>query len=173
MRSFVIAIIEVCLLLVPLALGQGRIPLREFLFPPELVMRHQQELGLSDSQREQILSDMEESGSEFTRLRWNLEAEIDQLREMLETPKPDEAKVLEQLDEVLDLERQIKRTQLALAVRIKSVLNETQLEKLEELRSTQRRRFRPGGPPGPGGNSRPGGPGGGGPPAPAIDGIFP
>ena len=45
----------------------------------------------------------------------------------------DEQKVLAQLDKILNLERELKRTQLMVALRIKNKLTEEQQNKLREL----------------------------------------
>jgi Spy/CpxP family protein refolding chaperone len=47
----------------------------------------------------------------------------------------DEAAVLAQVDKILALERDVKRTQLSLVVRIKNLLTEPQQAKLNELRN--------------------------------------
>ena len=46
----------------------------------------------------------------------------------------DEAAVLTQADKVLSLEREVKRTQLSLLIRIKNLLSDAQQDKLMELR---------------------------------------
>jgi len=49
----------------------------------------------------------------------------------------DETAVLAQVDKVLALERQVKRTQILLLVRIKNLLTEPQQAKLAELRARE------------------------------------
>jgi Spy/CpxP family protein refolding chaperone len=46
----------------------------------------------------------------------------------------DEAQVLEQVDRILTLEREIKRAQMGLMVRIKNTLTPAQQTKLREVR---------------------------------------
>jgi hypothetical protein len=46
----------------------------------------------------------------------------------------DEAKVLEQVDRVLGVERDVKRAQLSLMIRIKNLLTQRQQEQLGALR---------------------------------------
>jgi Spy/CpxP family protein refolding chaperone len=65
-----------------------------------------------------------------------------------------EQHALAQLDKVLDIEREIKRLHIGLAVRLKNRLTPEQQEQLHNMRMDD---MRPGGPDGPG---RPGGPGG-------------
>jgi len=53
---------------------------------------------------------------------------------LLKARPVDESAVLAQVDQVLNREREIKRAQISLLVRIKNQLNETQQNKLMELR---------------------------------------
>jgi Spy/CpxP family protein refolding chaperone len=53
---------------------------------------------------------------------------------LLKQPKADEAQVAAQLDKVLAAEREIKRAQISLLVRIKNDLTEEQQHRLQALR---------------------------------------
>ena len=44
-------------------------------FPPELVMQHQSEIGLQDSQRAALASAIQQAQSKFTDVQWKLSAE--------------------------------------------------------------------------------------------------
>lgn len=61
------------------------------------------------------------------------------LASLLEQEPTDEAAVMEHLDEVLDAEREVKRTQLTLMIRIKNELNAEQRARLSELRAREPR----------------------------------
>ena len=61
------------------------------------------------------------------------------LASLLEQEPTDEAAVMEHLDEVLDAEREVKRTQLTLMIRIKNELNAEQRASLSELRAREPR----------------------------------
>jgi Spy/CpxP family protein refolding chaperone len=108
--------------------------LQEFFFPPELVMKYQHEVQLKNEQKESIISSVEETQKKFNRLQWNMKNEVTILEKLLAENSINEAKVLEQLDKVLDQERQIKKTQISLMVRIKNVLTDEQKAKLTALR---------------------------------------
>lgn len=112
----------------------GKDPLQEFFFPPELVMRYQNEILLTKEQKEMIISTMEEAQKKFTRLQWDLQAEMTALQKLLSEQSVNEANVLTQLDKVLDQERIIKRAQISLMVKIKNALTEDQKVKLTALR---------------------------------------
>jgi Spy/CpxP family protein refolding chaperone len=109
-------------------------PIGSKLFPPELIMTHQAEIGLEDKQREAILKELEKAQSQFPRLQWQLQAASQQLSQLLDAPQVDEAKALAQAGEVMKLETEIKRAHLALLIRIRNTLSDTQRSKLQALR---------------------------------------
>jgi TonB-dependent SusC/RagA subfamily outer membrane receptor len=109
-------------------------PLARFLFPPELVMAHQQEVGLTDQQRRTIQGAMKEAQDRFVDLQFQMKGEVEKLQRLVQVPTADEIKVMEQLDRVLASEREVKRAQLALMIRIKNQLTEQQQAALTRLR---------------------------------------
>src|SRR5207253_1071479 len=112
----------------------GEDPLARFLFPPELVMSHQQAIGLSDKQRTAIQQELQRAQGKFTDLQWRMSADAEKLTHLLQTTPVDEAQVLDQVDRILGTERDVKRTQLSLLIRIKNTLTPEQQAKLGELR---------------------------------------
>jgi Spy/CpxP family protein refolding chaperone len=116
--------------------------LRKYLFSPQLLRRHQHELQLTEEQRKSIVNEINEAQSQFTSMQWNLDNETRKLSQLVEDRQSDEASILKQLDVVLDLEKEIKRHQLILAVRIRNTLNEEQLRKLRNIRAQTLRNFR-------------------------------
>jgi Spy/CpxP family protein refolding chaperone len=109
-------------------------PIGSKLFPPELVMEHQAEIGLEDRQRETILKELERTQPQFPRLQWQLQAASQQLSRLLDAPQVDEAKALAQAGEVMKLETEIKRTHLGLLIRIRNTLTDAQRTKLQAIR---------------------------------------
>jgi Spy/CpxP family protein refolding chaperone len=109
----------------------------EALYPPELVMKHQNELGLGESERQALRQAVQQAQAKFTDLQWRLSAETERLGTIIREPVVDERGVLEQVDQVLALERELKRTQIALLVRIKNTLTPAQQAKLALLRRTK------------------------------------
>ena len=114
--------------------AQAPDPVGSKLFPPELIMAHQAELGLEDKQREAILKELEKAQSQFPRLQWQLQAATEQLVKLLDAPQIDEGKTLAQASEVMKLETEIKRAHLGLLIRIRNTLSDTQRNKLQALR---------------------------------------
>ena len=108
-------------------------PLREYLFPPELVMQNQQALGLSDDQKNFFKTEMRQAQLRFTELQWKLQDEIERMISLLKQTKVDEQQTLAQLDKVLAAERDVKRTQIQLLIRLRNDLKSEQQTKLREL----------------------------------------
>lgn len=112
----------------------GDDPLRDALFPPELVMRHQQAIGLTQEQKTYLREEIRKAQLRFTELQWLLQDAMESMRALLEqTPAPEQP-ILGQLEKVLEAEREIKRTQISLMVRIKNKLTAEQQARLRELR---------------------------------------
>ena len=109
-------------------------PIGSKLFPPELIMNHQAEIGLEDKQREAILKELEKAQAQFPRLQWQLQAASQQLSRLLDESPVNEAKALAQAGEVMKLETEIKRAHLGLLIRIRNTLSDTQRSKLQALR---------------------------------------
>ena len=109
-------------------------PLGKNLFPPELIMQNQQALNLSEEQQVFFKSELREAQKRFVDLQWKLEDETEKLIELVKQRQVDEAQTLAQLDKLLNAERDIKRAQIALLVRLKNKLTAEQQEKLMELR---------------------------------------
>lgn len=105
-----------------------------YLFPPELVMQHQQRIALTPNQRTAITSAIQEVQAKVVELQWELQAEGQKLVELIQQVSVDEAAVLAQLDRVLNRERQIKTAHVALLVRIKNTLTPEQQGMLKALR---------------------------------------
>lgn len=112
----------------------GDDPLAGLLFPPELVMANQQAIGLTEQQRATIQNVMREAQSKFVGLQFTLSGEVEKLQALLQGSSADEARVQPQVDRVLDIEREIKHTQIAMMIRVKNQLTESQQGMLSRLR---------------------------------------
>jgi len=109
-------------------------PIAGNLYPPELIMSHQDDIGLDDKQREAILSQIETAQGQMVRLQWQLQAQVKALSKLLGAQRVDEAKALAQVDKVMALEQKLKRTHLGLLIRIKNLLTDVQRSRLSSLR---------------------------------------
>ena len=104
-------------------------------FPPELVMQHQSEIGLQDAQRTALTSAVQQAQAKFMDVQWKLSAEGEKMGRLLQSTQVDETQVLDEVDRILALEREIKKAQISLMVRIKNMLTPAQQTKLAEIRS--------------------------------------
>jgi Spy/CpxP family protein refolding chaperone len=112
----------------------GEDPIAQNLFPPELVMRHSGEIGLDEKQRAAMKEAIQKAQAKFLDVQWDMQAESGKMIRLLQARPADEAAVLAQADKVLALEREVKRTQLSLLIRIKNLLSDAQQDKLMEFR---------------------------------------
>src|SRR5216684_1251055 len=116
MRARVLCLCAVFLLATGAARAQqpDQDPIGQSFFAPELVIQHQEAVGLSAEQKEYLKAEIRQAQLKFTELQWKLQDE---------------------LERVLAAEREIKRAQVTLLVRIKNKLTAEQQEKLLEMRS--------------------------------------
>ena len=98
---------------------QGDDPIGQSFFAPELVIQHQEAIGLNAEQKDYFKAEIRQAQLKFTELQ----------------PRVDEQQALAQLERVLAAEREVKKEQVTLLVRIKNKLTPDQQSKLAELRS--------------------------------------
>jgi len=111
-------------------------PLFRVLFPPELIMQHRRAIDLTDEQRDAISQLIQQLQGRVVRLQWELVDEMQQLTEILQAPNVDLDRSLDQVERVLDREKQIKTAHLEMLVRIKNLLRADQQAALERLRNS-------------------------------------
>lgn len=111
-------------------------PIFETLFPPELIMQHRRAIGLDDEQRDAISRLISDLQGRVLSLQWELMAEVEELSTITARPRVDLDRALDQMDTVLDTEKEIKQAHLEMLVRIKNILTPLQQEMLEDLRGT-------------------------------------
>jgi Spy/CpxP family protein refolding chaperone len=109
-------------------------PIGQSFFAPELVIQHQEAIGLGAEQKEYFKSEIRQAQLKFTELQWKLQDEMEKMVALAKQPHVDEQQVLAQLEKVLAAEREIKKEQITLLVRIKNKFTPEQQGKLSELR---------------------------------------
>ena len=114
-------------------------PIGRFLFPPELVMGNAQQLSLTEKQRAALKAEVQKTQAKFLDVQWDVQEETSRMTALLQQTPVDEAKVLQQADKIMTLEREIKRTHLGMLVRIRNLLTAEQAAKLEGIRHATRR----------------------------------
>ncbi|HVH68296.1 MAG TPA: periplasmic heavy metal sensor [Gemmatimonadales bacterium] len=135
-------------LLAPLALARAQQPpqsppppddpLARVLFPPELVMQHQQDIALRAEQRTAITKAIQDFQSKVVDLQWRMQEQSQRLAALLDKPTVDQAAALAQVDEVLGVEREVKRLHITLLIQIKNALSSEQQAKLAAARTASR-----------------------------------
>jgi Spy/CpxP family protein refolding chaperone len=114
-------------------------PLARVLFPPELVMQHQQDIGLRAEQRAAITKAIQDFQGKVVDLQWRMQEQSQRLASLLEKPAVDQAAALTQVDEVLSVEREVKRAHITLLINIKNTLSAEQQAKLASARGAAMR----------------------------------
>ncbi|MDH3270272.1 MAG: hypothetical protein OEN56_03005 [Gemmatimonadota bacterium] len=113
-------------------------PLFATLFPPELIMQHRRAIGLDEAQRGEITRLISDLQGRVLSLQWELSSEVEELAAIMGRPRVDLDRALDQMDAVLDREKEIKQAHLEMLVRIKNLLRPEQQARLEELRRQAR-----------------------------------
>jgi hypothetical protein len=104
------------------------------VFPPELIMDHQGELGIEPAQRDAIVKAVAESQAEMVHLQWDLQGEKERLAKVLDSDHVDEAQSREAAAKLMEKENRVKAQNLAMLVRVKNLIKPEQQKKLRELR---------------------------------------
>jgi len=109
-------------------------PVAENLFPPELIMKHAEAISLTDEQKEQLQSEMHKAQERFAEMHSKLKKQLEATDALLKKERVDESAALAQFEKVLDQERELRRTQLALVLALKNKLTPEQQTKLQEFK---------------------------------------
>ena len=107
----------------------------KYFFSPDLIMSHQPAINLTETQRTSLSALTVDAQKSFVPAQFKIAAEMDRLQSLIGASPVDEGKVLDEVDRVLALEREIKRAQLTLMVRAKNLLTQQQQDALAKLRS--------------------------------------
>jgi Spy/CpxP family protein refolding chaperone len=138
MRTYRVALPLLILFPAWLAAQEPEPEFAKHLFPPELVMQHQQSIRLTAEQRTSITQGIRDFQLKVVELQWKMQDEAQKLNELVQGTKVDETQTLAQVDRVLGVEREIKRAHMALLVRIKNTLTADQQGALTMIRGAQR-----------------------------------
>ena len=109
-------------------------PLAHLMFPPDMIMSHTRELNLTDEQKAFMRAEIQKTMATFQELQWKLQDQMELLQETMKSTSVNEQQALAQLDKVLDVEREIKRLHIGLAVRLKNRLTPEQQDQLHKMR---------------------------------------
>ena len=104
------------------------------LFPPNVILEHQEELGLSKQQFTAIKKAVVDVQANVAEHEWDVrEAYMNIMAELDKSPI-DEAVVLGHVNAALLAENEVKKLQVAMLVRLKNLLTDEQIAYLESLR---------------------------------------
>jgi len=102
------------------------------LYPPDIIMKHQQRLGITDSQRKNISRAVQRFQSEVAELQWTMQNDQQQLHQFFSGYVIETDKALAQAERVLALESQFKLAHFKLLIAIKNELTEDQIDMVDQ-----------------------------------------
>lgn len=104
------------------------------LFPPNIILEHQDDLDLSKEQYTAIKAAVVEVQTSVAEHEWDmLEAYQQALLQLDESPV-DEDKVLASVATVLQAENKVKQLQMTMLIRLRNLLTDEQMEYLKSVR---------------------------------------
>ena len=115
----------------------GAEPIDEFLFPPDLIVRAQEEVKLTDKQRQQLRDVTEKMDVRAPELQKRMKAENDAFLALMKPGHVDTSAAIAQLDKLLDAEREMKRAQIGFILAVKNSLTPEQQAKLTAFRKAE------------------------------------
>jgi Spy/CpxP family protein refolding chaperone len=114
-------------------------PIQTHLIAPDFLMRQRVEIGLTDQQIEHIRSWVDAAVPIVQHHETQLDGAMGKLTQILAAAKIDENAAIEQLDEVLRLEKEVKRLHLRVLVQVRNELNAEQRRIAEGLKQRPRK----------------------------------
>ncbi len=107
---------------------RNREVMRMGLYPPDIIMQHQQRLGITDAQRRSISKAVREFQTEVAELQWTLQNEQQLMRQSFSGYHIDTDKAMAQVKRVLELESRFKQAHFKLLIATKNELTEEQID---------------------------------------------
>ena len=112
--------------------------LKELVPPPKLLLRHQEELGLTQKQKDGLKTVIKDSQAASLDLEFKVQEEAEKLAKLMAADKVDVDKTLAQADKLMAAETALKRVKLEMMLRTKALLTPAQLQKIDEFRAQKR-----------------------------------
>ena len=103
-------------------------------FDPQLILKHAKEIGLSAQQRQTMMDAIKKGQSALVPLQLDMAEPALEMAELIEETTVDEAAAVAKADLVLKLENEVKKTQMAMLIKIKNVLTKEQQIRLRAIR---------------------------------------
>ena len=104
------------------------------LFPPNVILEHQSELGLSKEQFTEIRKTVVELQGSIAEHEWDVREAYQNIMAELDKSPIDQDTVLEHVGAALRAENEVKKLQVAMLVKLKNLLTSEQIAYLESAR---------------------------------------
>jgi Spy/CpxP family protein refolding chaperone len=112
----------------------SRDPLQDIFIPPELVLQHRVDLGLTDQQKQAILSRLDKLRPELEKGQQALQQKVQSMQQLLQDAKLEHPKLVEQFQTILEQENQMKQLQFGMMLLIRETLSPEQRAKAHKLK---------------------------------------
>lgn len=123
--------------------GQGpERMMMHYLYPPEMIMRHQDELKLTSAQIDAIKKEMKSYQNNIVDEKWDIQTAGDSLSKELEKDRIDKQQALSQLDKLMAAKNSMKKQHLSMLIAIHNILTQDQIGKLKNLQCPGMHHFR-------------------------------
>ncbi len=103
------------------------------LFPPNVVLEHQDELGLTKEQFTAIRAAVVEVQSNVAEYEWDLRLAYQAVLAELDNAPVQSDKVLELVDAALAAENEVKKLQVAMLIELRNLLSDEQMDYLRRV----------------------------------------
>lgn len=117
------------------AMAQGQADVfKGKLFPPNIILEHQDQLNLSKEQFTAIRAAVVEVQGNVAEHEWDLREAYQKAMSDLDESPVDEDKVLENIDAVLRAENEVKKLQVMMLIRLRNLLTDEQMAYLQSVK---------------------------------------
>ena len=106
----------------------------QYLYAPEVIMENREIIGLSESVGAAMRDEVLAAQKDLMEIQWELSGETHRVAELLQESLVNEVEVMAEIDRLLDVERTVKKRQLALLIRLRNLLTPRQRAQLDEIR---------------------------------------
>ena len=131
--NILVAAVAVFSIGIAMAAGPKEDVFKGKLFPPNVILENQEELGLSKEQFTKIRAAVVEVQGNVAEYEWDMREAYMKLMTELDQSPVDEDRVLEHANTALLAENQVKKQQMRMLVRLKNLLTAEQIAYLESI----------------------------------------
>ncbi len=114
-------------------MGKGKDVFKGKLFPPNVILEHQDDLGLTKDQYTAIRTAVVKVQSNVAEHEWDLREAYQKVMLELDKSPVDSNRVLELVDAALAAENKVKKMQVAMLIELRNLLTDEQMDYLREV----------------------------------------